>query len=133
MITVDTNVIASLLIDSEHSPAAARALMIDREWTAPILWRSEFQNVLAMAVRLGHYDLETALQSLEASEALMRGGELQPAGVDVLRLANESGCSAYDCSFVAVAVDLRVPLVTLDQGLLMHFSDLAVSLTDFVG
>lgn len=50
-------------------------------------------------------------------------------GVDgqaVLSLALDSGCSAYDCEFVWLARDLRVPLVTADRHVLGAFPDTAV-------
>ena len=50
-------------------------------------------------------------------------------GVDgqaVLALALESRCSAYDCEFVWLARDLRVPLVTVDRQVLGAFPDTAV-------
>jgi predicted nucleic acid-binding protein len=50
-----------------------------------------------------------------------------------LQLAAESGCSAYDCEFVALARDLEVPLVTADRQLLAAFPSTAVSPEAFVG
>lgn len=57
-------------------------------------------------------------------------------GVDgrtVLSLALDSGCSAYDCEFVWLARDLRVPLVTADRQVLGTFPDIAVPADVFVG
>jgi len=51
----------------------------------------------------------------------------------VLGLAIRSRCSAYDCEFVALAQDLRVPFVTADRQVLVAFPSIAVSPTDFVG
>jgi predicted nucleic acid-binding protein len=50
-----------------------------------------------------------------------------------LQLAVRSRCSAYDCEFVALAQDLRVPFVTADRQVLAAFPATAVSPTDFVG
>ena len=49
----------------------------------------------------------------------------------VLQLATDSGCTAYDCEFVALAQDLRVPLVTTDGKILRAFPTVAVSLEAF--
>jgi predicted nucleic acid-binding protein len=37
------------------------------------------------------------------------------ASQQVLELAIRSRCSAYDCEFIALAQDLRVPFVTADR------------------
>ncbi|MET0516631.1 MAG: hypothetical protein ABW047_15040 [Nitrospiraceae bacterium] len=44
----------------------------------------------------------------------------------VMTFAAESGCSAYDCEFVATAHDLGVPLMTVDRQLLKAFPRVAV-------
>jgi predicted nucleic acid-binding protein len=49
----------------------------------------------------------------------------------VLELASRSGCSAYDCEFVALAQDLEVPLVTNDRQILKAFPTIAISPSAF--
>jgi len=49
----------------------------------------------------------------------------------VLDLAIASGCSGYDCEFVALAQHLEVPMVTADQKVLRAFPTIAVGLTTF--
>ncbi len=132
MIVVDTNVIASLLLHSEYSTAAATALELERDWRVPRLWRSEFRNVLSTAVRTGALDFSLSLRTWETAEALVAGAEYEPAGFDVLRLAQSSNCTAYDCEYIAVAIDLQAPLVTLDQQLLRAFPDTSVHLEKFI-
>ena len=131
MIIVDTNVIGCLYLASERSEQAEQALMKDSAWAAPLLWRSEFRNVLASYLRENLIDLEDALSILEEAEALMRGGEYEVVSAQVLRLAASSGCSAYDCEFVALAYDLGMPLVTVDKQLLVQFPNITVALHDF--
>jgi len=41
--------------------------------------------------------------------------------LDVLRLSQQSGCSAYGCEYVALAEYLDVPLVTADARLVKAF------------
>ncbi len=53
--------------------------------------------------------------------ALLKGVEIEPSSHEVLRLAAESNCSAYDCEFIAVAGDLNVPLITGNRQLLIPF------------
>jgi hypothetical protein len=47
-------------------------------------------------------------------------------------LAASSGCSAYECEFVALAKDLEIILITLESQILAHFPETALSLEDFV-
>ena len=131
MIVVDTNLIGYLLLASERSSQAEQAFRRDPEWSAPLLWRSELRNVLAVQMRLGRIDLEHAQEVMSQAEELMRGHEYAVTSLSVLRLAAESGCSAYDCEFVTLAQDLNIPLVTLDRQVLTAFPHTAVSLDAF--
>jgi predicted nucleic acid-binding protein len=69
---------------------------------------------------------------MHEAETLMNGGEYDIASAQVLSLAASSGCSAYDCEFAALALDLKVPLVTSDKKILKAFRGTAVSLDEFV-
>jgi predicted nucleic acid-binding protein len=129
VIVVDTNVIASLLVPtSEHTVAAMELLEQDREWAAPVLWRSEFCNILATGVRNGWLNAEQATEALASSEELMVGGEFEVPAAEVLRTAISSGCTAYDSEFVVLARELGVKLVTLDRAILKAFPTLALPL-----
>lgn len=132
MIVADSNLIAYLLIQGDHTPAAQAVLRRDPVWAAPLLWRSEFRNVLALYLRQKHLTLADALQYAEEAESLLRGNEYQVESAAVLRLAEHSGCSAYDCEFVHLAQELGLPLVTSDGRVLRAFPAVAVSMVDFV-
>ena len=131
MIVVDTNVIGYLFLSSEQSSLAERALQKDSEWAAPILWRSELRNVLILYVRKDLITLEQAQRIMNSALELLRGKEYEVSSYEVLRLASESNCSAYDCEFIAAAKDLKVPLVTVDKQLLREFPTVAVALSSF--
>ena len=133
MIVVDTNVIGYLYLSSAYSEQAERALLKDAEWAAPLLWRSELRNVLALYMRRGWLSLEDAVRIMDEAVRLMAGREYAVDSVQVLELVEESTCSAYDCEFVALARDLGVPLVTVDKQILRDFPREAVSLETFVG
>ena len=131
MIVVDTNVIGCLFLNADRSAQAEGALLKDPRWVAPLLWRSELRNVLALYMRRGMLTLPDAKQIMDAAMDLMQGGEYEVASSAVLDLAAESRCSAYDCEFVALAKDLGVPLVTVDKEILAKFPEVAVSLDVF--
>ena len=133
MIVVDTNIIGYLFLSSEQSLLAERALKKDSEWAAPILWRSELRNALALYMRKNLIKLEHAQYIMDGASELLRGREYEVSSYEVLRLASESTCSAYDCEFIAAAHDLKTSLITVDKALLREFPAVAVSLTTFCG
>lgn len=132
MIAVDTNVIAYLLIQGERTSDAVEALRKDSQWVAPVLWRSELRDVLASYLRRKELDLGRAQVLMGIAEEIMSQGEYQVMSEDVLQLASVSGCSAYDCEFVALAADLGLKLVTNDRVLLACFPQVAVPLQEYV-
>ncbi len=121
MIVADTNLICYLLLTGPQSQLAEQVLQRDAEWIAPPLWRSEFRNVLALYVRQEILTLNQSVRIVDTALDLMIGHEYEVASARVLQLAHESGCSAYDCEFVVLAEDLRVPLVTSDAKVLKTF------------
>ena len=131
MIVVDTNIIGYLFLTSESSASAEQALIKDSEWAAPILWRSEFRNVLALYMRKKIIKLEQAQRIMDEARELLKGREYEVPSYEVLRLASESSCSAYDCEFIALANDLKTPLITVDKQLLKAFPSTAVSLKSY--
>jgi predicted nucleic acid-binding protein len=133
MIVVDTNTIVYLYMTGEHSTRTEQALLKDPLWVAPLLWRSEFRNVLALYVRKEFLSLEEAEHIMDKALYLMQGREYEIASHPVLALAASSTCSAYDCEFVALAKDLNIRLVTVDRQILRQFPGVAISLEKFVG
>ena len=132
MIVVDTNVIAYLYLPTEFTEQAEQLLEQEPVWTAPLLWRSEFRNVLALYLRRQLIGFEKALQLQMEAETLMSENEYEIDSFDVMKLVRESRCSAYDCEFVALATNLKTTLVTMDQSILREFPNTAVSLTSFL-
>ena len=128
MIVVDTNVVAYLLLPGPHTALADDLLIEQPEWAAPPLWRSEWRNVLAGYLRRGVLDLDQALALQQQAELLVIRHEEPVSSQAVLQLVASSRCSAYDCEFVAAALQLRVPLVTADRAVLAAFPDVARSM-----
>ncbi len=128
MIVVDANVIAYLYLPTEHSRRAESLLERDPDWTAPILWRSEFRSILTGYLRRGLLALDQAAVLQRAAEVQMFGCEYEVESVSVLELVNDSECSAYDCEYAALAQHLDVRLVTMDKQLLRAFPQRAISL-----
>ena len=131
MIVVDTNVLVYLLLPGEHTEQAERILRRDPVWAAPLLWRSEFRNVLAVYMRQGRLSLDQALQLMDNAEILLQGREYMVSSVRVLSLVAGTRCSAYDGEFVALAQDLGLSLVTSDARLLAEFPATAIAMDMF--
>ncbi len=109
MIVVDTNVIAYVLIPGTHSAKAQAALRKDSDWAAPLLWRSELLNVLALYVRQNQMPLNQAIRLFQASETLMKCREYRVSPTRVLELTAASNCTAYDCRIGKVSVPYSFP------------------------
>lgn len=129
MIVVDSNVLAYLYLPCEHTAAAEALLERDPDWMAPILWRSEFRNILAGYLRRKTISFEQACSLQSEAESLLTGAEFEVDSCSVLELVRDSGCSAYDCEFAALAMQLGTQLVTMDKKLLQAFPKLAIALS----
>jgi len=132
MIVVDTNLLAYFLLGGARTASARDVFVRDPEWAAPMLWRSEFRNVLIQYVRQGLLDIEQAILAYEKAQRVLAGREFLPAAAAVLRLAAASGCTAYDSEFVAVAQQLQTILVTSDKAILAAFPDVAIAPKEWI-
>lgn len=129
MIVVDSNIVAYLYLPGEYTAAAEALLENDPSWAAPILWRSEFRNILAGYLRRGSLTFQQAHDLQREAEDLLGGAEYEVDSLSVLELVRDSECSAYDCEFVALAMKLGTKLVTMDGKLLRAFPGITVALS----
>ena len=128
MIVVDTNILAYLYLPGEHTSSAEKLLARTDAWAVPVLWRSEFRNILAGCLRRNTLSFEHAIALQLEAESLMAGNEYEVDSRKVLELVRDSNCSAYDCEFVALAQSLNTHIVTADKKILQAFPDTAISL-----
>lgn len=127
MIVVDT-ILAYLLMPYEFSPQADALFKRDPEWLAPILWRSEFRNLLAGYLRRKTFTFDEILKIQAEAEALLAGNAREVDSRRVLELVRDSNCSAYDCEFIALAAELGTKVVTMDGKMLKQFPQFAMAL-----
>ena len=131
MIVVDTNVIAYSLITGDKTGLAQEVQKKDPNWRVPALWRHEFLNVLATSTRAEVIDLPQAREIWRQAVDMLIPAERAVDMLAALRLAAESGISAYDAQYISLACSLEVPCVTEDGRLLQAFSETAVSMETF--
>jgi predicted nucleic acid-binding protein len=129
MIVVDSNILAYLYLPCEYTPAVEIFLEQDPGWATPILWRSEFRNILAGYLRRKTISFEQANSLQKEAESLLEGAEFEVDSRTVLELVRDSDCSAYDCEFVALSIKLETKLLTMDKKLLGAFPQWAMALT----
>ena len=121
MIVVDSNIVAYFYLPSAYTERAESLFGQDSDWAAPVLWRSEFRNILTGYLRLKLLSFDHAIKIQREAESLLLGAEYEIESERALALARDSTCSAYDCEFVALAMKLNSRLVTMDRALLRAF------------
>ncbi len=129
MIVVDSNILAYLYLPCEYTTAAEMFLNQDPDWAAPLLWRSEFRNILAGYLQRKTISLEQANSLQKEAESFLEGAEFEVDSNSVLKLVRDSDCSAYDCEFIALSIKLETKLLTMDKKLLRAFPQWAIALT----
>lgn len=132
MIIVDTNIIAYFYLEGEYTKEAEKLFSHDSTWIAPLLWRSEFRNVLTHYLRKKIISKQDAINIMQQAEIQMKGNELPIDSANVFDLVSTSECSAYDCEFMCLARELEIPFITLDKKILSHFPKEAMSLASFL-
>lgn len=133
MIVADANLLVYLYVRAGVLTDRVEAVFRrDSEWAAPYLWRSEVRNALARMIRDGKMTMGEACTVLANAETLLKNQEYLVASPDVLTLAIQSRCSAYDCEYVVLAEALNVPLVTEDREILRAFPARSKSPEQFI-
>jgi predicted nucleic acid-binding protein len=132
VIVADANLIAYLILPGERTAQVEAVLLKDPVWVVPVLWASELRSVVSHYVRSKDLTVTQGSRAMERAAALVGGREAPVDSREVLELAHRSGCSSYDCEYVALAVSLDVALVTWDKAVLRAFPRVAVAPDDFL-
>jgi predicted nucleic acid-binding protein len=132
VIVTDATLLTYFAVRDERSELVDAVCAADSTWVAPLLWRSEVRNALAKYIQHAGMSLDSALRALQLAEEAIGGREYRVSSQQILELAAQSRCTAYDCEYVALAMELGVSLVTTDKQVLRAFPKIAVSLEKFV-
>jgi predicted nucleic acid-binding protein len=116
---VDASVVGAWLLPDEDDPAADALLrtLVSDTASAPALLRQEFANVLVNAIRrkrLGEQEAVVMIRRFEGLPIAM--GRFEDLG-RALSLALRHGLTAYDASYLALAMERSRPLASLDKRL----------------
>jgi len=116
---IDASIAAAWFLPDERNDEADRALagLQSAPGYVPTLFWFEMRNLLLMAERRGRLSAGEAVTSM----ALLRRLPLRDEGAGsdtlVLALAARLALSAYDASYLALAIRLALPLATTDERL----------------
>lgn len=132
MIVVDSNIIAARNLTSSLSSAAKRVEEKDPVWIVPVLWRYEFQNILATAIRTKQLRPEQAQDVWDKVSYRLIENEWEPSVSKVIGLVAQYGITAYDGQFIAAALEMGIPCVTEDRELREKFPGIAISMDEFL-
>jgi predicted nucleic acid-binding protein len=132
MIVVDSNIIAARNLTSALTPKAKQVEQKDPVWIVPCLWRYEFQNILATAIKAKQITSAQALDVWQMVSGILMENESEPPAARVIELVAHYGLTAYDGQFIALAMDMGIRCVTEDQELQGKFPGMAVSMEEFL-
>ena len=116
-IVVDASVAAKIFIEDALSETAAD-LYRRYIFHAPTLIMPELTNVFWKYVQLKKYPADAAEAAISAVGRQLRLTELTQLATDALRLAVRLGHPAYDCFYLALAAQMKIPFLTADKKLL---------------
>ena len=132
MIVVDSNIVAARNLTSSLTSKAKQVEEKDPIWILPILWRYEFQNILATAIKAKQIKPEQAIDIWEAVSEILIENECEPSASKVIDLIAQYGITAYDGQFIAIALEMRIQCVTEDRELQEKFPGIAISMDELL-
>lgn len=113
---IDASVVVKWFLPEPDAEAARRLRRANVECAAPDLLFLEVPNVLWKHYVRGNLELEIARGAVEAlSAAPIRLRTIESLFAESFRLATETRRSVYDCSYLALAIEMARPLVTADR------------------
>lgn len=89
MIVADNDVISYFWLNASRTDAARAVRKRDSDWSAPLLWISEFRNVLYQHMRHRELPLREAIEISHRAETDLWGSTLSVSTTEVLRLASD--------------------------------------------
>lgn len=130
MIVVDAHILAYKVLEDVRTISARRLFVQCGDWVSTSLWEPEFSNILAMPLRNGLWSVRQAVDALEEARSCLAQVS-EPSSELVFELVQRHKITAYDAQYVALAMEMKVPLVTEDKELLRKFPGNAYSMESY--
>ena len=135
---VDASVAIAWLFEDEVTPETEAVLdrLSDQEAHAPGLWELEVANVVLSAERRGRISEIASAQIMERVRDLpIRINPDNPRLHHLLEVARRYGLTSYDAAYLTLALQLNLPLATLDRDLAVAagLADVALVITGPAG
>jgi len=127
---VDASVSAAWFLPDEATPYTEAALQatVDREVCVPALWLLEVGNLLLSAQRRRRIDDAKRRELVVRAQALRLRVDREPVAMTALdELAARHGLSAYDATYLELALRRALPLATTDAALLQAMAAAGVA------
>ncbi len=132
MIVADANLIAYYYLPGPFQPLAQKIIFKDPVWIVPPILISEFRNTLLGFVRAKQLHKKDAIELAVRVEIVFSQRTKGISSAQVMDLACDFGCSAYDAEYIALAQMMGIKLVTNDKYLVNAFPKTAVSLEAYL-
>lgn len=116
---VDALVTAAWILPDEVHPLADKCqrMLATDHVLVPAVWWFEVRNLLIMSERRGRLDQNTTSKVLGILASYPITQDREPNETVLMDLARNHGLTAYDASYLELAIRLNAPLATLDQQL----------------
>jgi predicted nucleic acid-binding protein len=129
---LDASIALAWCFADEATPATDALLdrLADEEAVAPVLWRIEVANALAMAERRGRLSVAGLTRSVGLLQRLAVA--LDPEGSErafreLLDLARSERLTVYDAAYLELALRLGLPLASKDSKLRQAAAELGLT------
>ena len=119
---IDSSAMLTLQFPDEDSAAlqAVAVLLADAGAVTPIHWKAEIANSLVVAVRRGRISVQERKEILsDMAEFAIKTDSVSADAFwrDTILLCDRHKLSAYDASYLELALRLQLPLATMDKAL----------------
>jgi predicted nucleic acid-binding protein len=117
---VDSSVVCSWVLPDENSSVAAAAFirLQTADTVAPDLLWHEVRNVLMMARKRNRIGLDDAREGVKLLRGLGIFTQRSSSDDRILDVAERHRLTAYDAVYLALAIETKLPLATLDKQLI---------------